>query len=259
MNARVGLAELTAAVAAAVALGALVVAGVGCANAPSTLVILQNQLVTPDMTTGTCTPTEDLDSALLSGTFDVDLDKDYPYILHPLLESRLPSLQTADGIERNSLTLTALHIEIQAPAGVSPDWPAGCPATFDAPAPLVIDPQQTRVLTVNGLQPCHSQHLRQLIKDGAIPASSAQPVYFTLAIQAIATHAGSTLESDVFPFPVAVCAGCLQAHFPATPMCIDTPKPNPDPGNTCNVAQDGPQVLCCVDPAGALVCPAPDI
>jgi hypothetical protein len=259
MNARVGLAELTAAVAAAVALGALAVTGVGCANAPSTLVILQNQLVTPDMTTGVCTPTEDLDSALLSGTFDVDLDHDYPYLLHPLLESRLPSLQTADGIERNSLTLTALHIEIQAPAGVSPDWPAGCPATFDAPSPLVIDPQQTRALTVIGLEPCHSQHLRQLIKDGAIPASSAQPVYFTLAIQAIATRDGSTVESEVFPFPVAVCAGCLQAYFPATPMCIDTPKPNPKPGNPCNLAQDGPQVLCCVDAAGALLCPAPDL
>lgn len=234
------------------------VVAAGCANAPTTLVILQNQKVIPDTTTGLCTPTTDLSLPLLSGIYDVDLDQDYPYYVYPLVQSRLPSLMTAGGIERNSVVMSALRIEIQAPAGLELAWPAGCPATFDAPASLVVDPQSTRALTARGFLPCHAQYLRQLIRQGSIPANPSQPVYFTLSMKALASRDGAELDSDAFPFQVGVCAGCLQAYFPATPMCIDTPKPNPRPGNPCNPAQDGPQVLCCVDAKGALLCPAPD-
>jgi hypothetical protein len=63
----------------------------------------------------------------------------------------------------------------------------------------------------------------------------------------------------VFPFDVQVCAGCLQSMFPLVPSCANAPKPNLLHGNPCNIAQDGPPVLCCTDPSGALICPAPDM
>ena len=233
-------------------------AALACANPTATVVILQNQKASPDKDTGMCVTTTDLGNPRLAGVFDVNLDRDYPYVVYPLVQSRLPSLITSGGVERNTITLRAVRVQIEPPPGVNPNWQAGCPGTFDWPASAVLDPDASRALEAEGFQPCHARHLRELIQARQIPSDLAQPVFFTLKLSAIAERNGSALASDPFPFEVRVCAGCLQAQFPSTPSCNDTPKPNPSPGNVCNIAQDGPQVLCCLDDKGALVCPAPD-
>jgi hypothetical protein len=74
----------------------------------------------------------------------------------------------------------------------------------------------------------------------------------------VADRSGGHVFSDPFRFSVRVCAGCLQSMFPDTPLCSAAPKPNPFPGNPCNIAQDGPEVLCCFDPNMTLICPAPN-
>lgn len=228
-----------------------------CANPTSSLVIVQNQQPTVD-DSGNCAPSSDSsDPALSDGRFDVDLDQAYPYYVYPLIQNRLPSIKTAGGIERNSMVLRHVQITVQAPAGVDAGWDARCPATFTSPATAVLDPGQGRGVSVAGMRTCHGQRLRELIAAGAIPATSDQPVYFTLQLTAVADRAGSEQRSDPFPFQVQVCAGCLQSMYPLVPTCADAPKPNPYPGNPCNIAQDVGPVLCCKDQGDRLRCPAP--
>ena len=250
--------RVLAAILIASGLASLGAGGSGCANPPATVVILQIQKPKIDADTHACVVGTDLQDPRLDGVFDVDLDRDYPYYVYPLVQNRLPSLQTSGGVQRNAVSLTAIRVDIKPPAGVNADWAAGCPGTFDSPASVMIDPNQTQALAVRGFLPCHARRLRELIAQMAIPADNSQPVFFTLDLKAVASHNGDSVESDPFQFQVSVCAGCLQSMFPLTPACIDAPKPNPRPGNLCNIAQDGPQVLCCLDSQGGLVCPAPD-
>ncbi|MES1172224.1 MAG: hypothetical protein ABUL77_03215 [Bacteroidota bacterium] len=230
-----------------------------CADPSGSLIIVQNQIPAVDSMSSACVVSTDPVVSRASGLFDIDLDRPYPYFVYPLVQSRLPSIKAGGGIEKNSLLLRAVRVEIEAPAGVDPGWAAGCPGTFDSPATATLDPEQTRALAAQGLQACHAVRLKQLVAAGAIPNDLSQPVYFTLRLTVIAERAGSQLKSDSFPFQVQVCAGCLQSRYPLTPACADAPKPNLLKGNPCNIAQDGPQVLCCSDPGGALVCPAPDL
>jgi hypothetical protein len=245
----------------AMALCALALGGtaVGCESPPiGTLLIVQNQIPALDSMSNACVFSADSTApSLASGKFDVYLDQAYPYFVYPLIENELPSIQTA-GVERNNVLLNKVRVAIKAPSGVDPHWEAGCPGTFDAPASGVMGPGSTRAVRVDAFRTCHAEHLKQMIADHEIPADLSQPVFFTLELTAIADRSGSEQKSGIFPFDVQVCAGCLQSMFPLTPACADAPKPNLLHGNPCNIAQDGPAVLCCTNPAGALFCPAPD-
>ncbi|MBC8131666.1 MAG: hypothetical protein H7X95_01690 [Deltaproteobacteria bacterium] len=228
-----------------------------CADPAGTLLIVQNQVPVIDEN-GLCLISPDSNGlSLTSGVLDVDLDQPRPYFVHPLIQNRLPSRVTS-GIERNSMALQQVNTSIKAPPGVDPKWAAGCPGTFSSPAAGQMDPGSSRSLSVFGFQTCHAARLRALIEEKAIPSDLAQPVYFTVELTAVAKHNGSDQTSPTFPFDVRVCAGCLQAMYPLTPSCADAPKPNPLHGNPCNIAQDGPAVLCCTNPGGVLICPAPD-
>lgn len=233
--------------------------GSGCANPTSTLIIVQNQQPTVDDSGKCAVSTDSSQSPSSDGRYDVDLDRAYPYFVFPLIQNRLPSIKTAGGIERNSVVLRRVQVTVHAPPGVDPAWDPRCPATFDSPATAVLDPAQSLAVKVEGMRNCHSQRLRELIAEGAIPGDTSQPVYFTLELTAVADRSGSEQRSDPFPFQVQVCAGCLQSMYPAVPNCADAPKPNPFRGNPCNIAQDVGLVLCCRDPGGALICPSPDV
>jgi len=228
-----------------------------CANPTSTLVIVQNQQPTVDDSNACVVSSDSSESPTSTGFYDVDLDRAYPYYLYPLIQNRLPSIKTAGGIERNSIVLQRVQVTVHAPPGVDAGWDPRCPATFDSPATAVLDPSQARAVRVEGMRTCHGQRLRALIDEGAIPADTSQPVYFTVELTAVADRAGSTQRSDSFPFQVQVCAGCLQSMYPVVPLCADAPHPNPYTGNPCNIAQDKGTVLCCRNPGGDLVCPAP--
>jgi hypothetical protein len=232
----------------------------GCADPSGTLVILQNQVPVLDTMRPVCViPSESSDPSLASGVFDVDLDRPHPYFVYPLIQNRLPSIKTSSGVERNSLLLKQIIVSIDAPPGIDPGWADGCPGRFPSPVSVRMDPGAAHAVPAQGFQACHSQRLRELIAAGAIPSDLAQPVYFTLNLTAVADRSGSEQSSPAFPFAVQVCAGCLQSMYPLIPSCVDAPKPNPLRGNPCNFAQDGPPVLCCTDPGGAVICPAPDV
>lgn len=231
----------------------------GCADPVATLLIIQNQVPVLDESGTRCViSAESTASSLSSGIFDVDLDQPYPYFIYPLIQNRLPSIRTSSGIERNSVSLSKINVTVKAPAGVDARWEPGCPASFWSPASGRMDPGSARAVGAEGIQACHARRMRELIIEQAIPGDTSQPVYFTLELTAIADRSGSEQSSQMFPFSVKVCAGCLQALYPAVPACADAPKPNEFQGNPCNIAQEGPQVLCCTDPGAALICPAPD-
>jgi hypothetical protein len=230
-----------------------------CANPSGTFVILQNQIPTAGPTAGTCVVSADTTLDIRqAGIFDIDLDQPYPYFVYPLLQNRLPSIMASGGIDRNSLSLRSVEVAIKAPAGIDPGWVSGCPVLVPSPVAFRLEPGGTLAVRAEGFRICHAQRMRTLIASGLIPSGLTQPVYFSLILTAVADRSGSQLRSDPFEFQVQVCAGCLQATYPEISACADTPKPNPSPGNPCNIAQDGPSVLCCKDPSGAVICPAPD-
>jgi len=236
-----------------------VLALAGCeAKTNGLLVILQNQRVSTDATTGVaCVPGDDLALGRSSGRLDIALDKAIPYQVFPLVENRLQS-QISGGVERNNLAIRALHMEIQPPPGSGIVFPDTCPASFDQAAAANLDPGEKRAFSANGMSACHTAIIQQAAAAGTLSVSETQPVSFTLVMKAIAARGGDTVESDEFRYGIEVCAYCLQQGGAATPTCAAAPKPNPYKGNGCTPGQDDPGLLCCIDQNNKVTCPAPD-
>jgi len=73
-----------------------------------------------------------------------------------------------------------------------------------------------------------------------------------VSVQIYGSRTGSTVESNVFKYPVEVCKDCLKRNLGA---CATLPSNfEADPGGACNLLQDG-ALDCCMN--GAIeVCPA---
>jgi hypothetical protein len=237
-----------------------------CVDAGGALTIVQNQV--PTLGTGTdlsCT-IPSMPSTLRNqlGTYDVALDKSYPYYVYPLLSNALPALMQA--VEPNRVEINKWSVKIEAPPTITVAWNPACPAEFDFPSPLTLGPGEQAAALVEAMRPCHGDLLRQLLKDGKISPSFSERVIFRLIMRAKGRHGGSEIKSDPFEFPVRVCYGCLQTgyaspdyadfSFPRVPACNKLVA-NPFPGNPCNPAQDVGPLLCCALDAEAkqLECP----
>src|SRR3954463_3777154 len=109
----------------ALAGAALVLAG--CGEGPSGPTIVQNQIPTVDMASGSCSVSgvRSVDRAAL-GTFDVALDQSYPYFLFPLVQNNLSRLSNS-GLEPNRIEVHSYEITIEPPPTVSVEWSAACP------------------------------------------------------------------------------------------------------------------------------------
>jgi hypothetical protein len=235
-----------------------------CVDSGSGLTILQNQV--PITTMNMCSvPAEKTDSRAVLGTLDVALDRDYPYQLYPLLANQMPNLPGS--VPPNRVNISAWSVKIEPPPGVSVPWTDGCPAEFDFPGPVQLDPGDQASALVEAMRPCHSGLIRKLMEQGKLPSSSADEVIFRLVVQAKGRHGATSIKSDPFEYPVHVCYGCLQTgfldpayapfDFPKVPPCKNLIS-NPYLGNPCNVAQDQGPVLCCAKDAEGLQlqCPA---
>jgi len=246
------------------ALGALLVSG--CVDYGSSLTIIQNQ--TPDtmMDTHACV-IPSMPSALRNalGTFDVAMDKSYPYYMYPLVSNGMPTLNGT--VDPNIVNINKFSIKIEPPPGVTIPWSPSCPAEYDFPNPLPLHPGEQAAAIVEAMRPCHYDLLHQMMAEGKLPASFSERVLFRLIVRAKGRHGSTEIKSDPFEYPVRVCYGCLQTGYP-DPAFVDFAFPkvppctrlqsNPYRGNPCNPAQDFGPVLCCaLDAEGKqLECPA---
>jgi hypothetical protein len=247
------------------ALGAFLVSG--CVDYGSSLTIVQNQLPTTEGAESRACVIPSMASALRNalGTFDVALDKSYPYYMYPLVSNGLPTLSGT--VDPNIININKFSVKIEAPPTVTVPWTPACPAEFDFPSPLPLHPLEQAAAIVEAIRPCHYDLLHQLMAEGKLPSSFSERVIFRLIIRAKGRHGSTEIKSDPFEFPVRVCYGCLQTgyntaayadfNFPKVPSCNRLAETNPFPGNPCNPAQDfGPLLCCALDAEGKqLECP----
>lgn len=231
---------------------ALVVALAGCVDLNGSLVILQAQIA--QTSDGTCSiPAERADTRLVRGALDVALDKPYSYELYPLLDNRLPTLSMGGGPEYNRVVVTSYQVKIEPPPTIAVPWTADCPAEFEQPTNVSLDPADNAADSVQIIRPCHSRLFRALFEQGRLPSNLAEDISFRAIVKAKGRHGSNTIESDPFEFPVRICFGCLQTGypdprfadfgFPQIPPCASLGQ-NPYQGNPCNPGQDM-LILCC--------------
>jgi len=190
------------------ALGALFLSS--CVEYGSSLTIIQNQ--SPTTEGGSCV-IPSMSSALRNalGTYDVALDKSYPYYMYPLLSNGLPSIQQT--VDPNIVYVNKWTVKIEPPPTVEVPWSPACPAEFDFPSPLPLRPGEQAAAIVEAIRPCHYDLLHGLMAQGKIPSSFSERVIFRLIVRAKGRHGSTEIKSDPFEFPVRVCYGCLQTGF----------------------------------------------
>jgi hypothetical protein len=248
------------------ALGVVTFLG-GCVDYGSSLTIIQNQApsVSEGLDRACVIPSMPSTTRTALGTYDVALDKSYPYYMYPLLSNGLPSIMQT--VDPNIIYINKWTVKIEAPPTVEVPWTAACPAEFDYPNPLPLRPGEQAAAIVEAIRPCHYELLHNLMVQGKLPSSMSERAIFRLVVRAKGRHGSTEIKSDPFEFPVRVCYGCLQTGFtspayadftfPKVPACNKLAEVNPYQGNPCNPAQDfGPLLCCALDGEGkSLECP----
>jgi hypothetical protein len=231
---------------------------------PSGLVIVQNQ--SPEYSAlGCVVPNKASSVRAISGIYDVDLDRPYPFYAYPLIRNELPKTASDSTIESNRIEYTGVEVKIVSPEGVVLPSTAACPTEFSFPDRASVSPGEDVGSAVQVFLPCHSAALLAMFNYGALPAEPSAEIRFEAVVRATARHAATMIKSAPFEFSVRVCRGCLQRgyqgefsvfDYPGVPACTSL-KTNPYPGNACNPAQDALILCCSKDPGTSqLVCPA---
>lgn len=177
-----------------------------------------------------------------------------PYIMTPLLQSRLVSSETAgDEIAKTiqlrgadvSLTLKAVTIQ-------------NADGTFTSTNPDTMLGQPFSVLFSGAVPPSATTNafvdiipvptLRDLDAMSPVNHFSAE-VLATVVVKGDLN--GDSIESQPYLYPVTVCSNCIVNEVGPCATLTITPRP----GNACNEFQDG-VVDCCRQTDGDLVCPA---
>jgi len=231
------------------------------ADVNGALVIVQNQI--PEIEEKRCVIPAKRDALRsFSGTYDIYLDQDYPYYLHPLVHNGLPPIAAEGQIEPNRIEYTGVEVQIVPPPGVAFPGTAACPIEFAFNDRASVEPEGDISSRVQVLLPCHARLLRDMFAQKLLPDAPDAQVRFRVAVRAVGRHAGSTIKSEPFEFSIRVCKGCLQRGFTGpyaafdypngVPVCSDL-RANDYVGNLCNPAQEA-QILCCSH-EGVLECP----
>jgi hypothetical protein len=200
------------------------------------------------------------------GRLDVALDRDYPYMLYPLVFNSLPKIGDKLDVEPNHVNVVGARVRIEAPPGVFVPWRADCPQEFDHPSLASLDPGTQGTLAVEAMRSCHAGIFRDMFRARLLNSSLSEIIFFRAVVRARGRHGNGEILSAPFEFPIQVCYGCLQTgfsgdfaqfNFPAVPAC-DKLGSHPYTGNPCNPAQDTGPLLCCAADADVtkLECPA---
>jgi hypothetical protein len=208
---------------------------------------------------GTCVFQPSLDASFLARG-QLFLDSPIPYLINPMLESRIVAAQGKESLrtillEGANITLNIGPIErIGADGSVSLDETvetAQFQSLFSAPLPP------------NGGLASAQFDLVPLSVVAGIRARAGAPgldrihAQVTASMVVFGDYYGERLESNPFQYPVTVCNDCVVANRFADgtfPTC-DTFTATARQGNPCNVFQDG-VVDCCDAGNGLIQCPA---
>jgi hypothetical protein len=183
------------------------------------------------------------------------LDSPIPYVLTPLIESRITA-----GEGRESLRTVILK-------GARIDLTIGPIETIDAAGNVTTDTGTellqfeslfSAALPPNGGLTFAAFDLVPLAATSSIRARAAGAArvhaQVTGTMRAFGDFYGQEIESEPFTYPVTVCSDCVLGNiFAACPAPTGAMVRT---GNGCNPFQDG-IVDCCVDAVAGLVCPAP--
>jgi hypothetical protein len=216
-----------------------VLGAVGCTDAGRPLIILQNQVPNADcVVTATASA-----SSRTAGVFDVLSNSTTVrrpgYLLFPLVQNLAARAQNDASLRLAAVRGMDVELEAQPGVGVPPRAftirfsgviPAGALAAFAieaVPGAYFDEVAATGILTD--------------------PSQSAQ---VTLRATIFADMDGTSVESEEFIYPIAVCNGCL-GRLAGT--CGGGTQ-GLELG-TCGVAQDAP-IDCCTRPEGGFECPA---
>ncbi len=237
---------------------ALVLASlVGCAaDTGDESFIIRSNLAVPE---GDCILAPALE-AVSQSRGQIFLDSPTPYLLHPMLESRIVA---AEGKE----SLRTVFLK-----GANVDLIIGPIETIDAAGNVTLDPVEETVkfqslfsaaLPPNGglvaaefdLVPLSAlASIRQRV--GANPGRVHAQVRATATV--FGDFYGDQIEGAPFQFPVTVCNDCIVSRVLVNNVPAQCPLPMtaaPRAGNACNPFQDG--LVDCCETNGQLVCPAP--
>jgi hypothetical protein len=227
----------------------------GCGRTPGQFIILQDQVPSGD-----CVISADLSSVYRGdGTLDVRAlraNADGAYFVFPLLENDLPGPQTGQTVDGNRIALGGFNVSLSTITAAPPVTQA----IFDNAAG---DPTVAALLKyslrTSGTVASGGGHTASAVMAfpselaGAISGTGELQNGVIIRVQATINAYGSTLNSTVtsddFHFPIAVCDGCLIGNVATCPF-HGAPA---NPGNPCNPAQD--QVVDCCTSNGNLICP----
>lgn len=177
------------------------------------------------------------------------------YVFTPVLQSNITSLSAGDTLQR-TITLQGANIELTVSAltighpdgtftHATPPTLMGTDGKFlsqfsGSIAPGGITGSLFEIIPVTTIAA-----IKQAAGAGATDTIDAE---VTANIKPFGEMGGSRVDGHPFQYPVSVCSNCVIRDLGACPMAAT------NPGNPCNVFQDG--VVDCCESANGLLCPA---
>jgi hypothetical protein len=239
-------------------LGSLVLTACVAGSGGEAMVIRQN--LAPSATE--CTFEASVTADFLSRG-SIDLDSTVPYLMTPLIESRISAVIGQESLRTVALRGARVDLEL-GPISVESD---GTVTVLD------FSDSENAELRASGASRFRSLFSAPLAPNGALTTASfdivSTPALGAIRAKVAATpgivHAqvlatvvvygdlgGEEVDSVPFIYPVTVCNDCIKHNLGACPVASGTIVRT---GNACNSSQDG-IVDCCTPPTGPPECPA---
>ncbi len=204
----------------------------GCTvDAGDSLFLLHNKA--PDEN---CTIPVEKDALFLSSGL-LDAQYGFAYTFTPLVESRTRIIDENDPLER-AILIEGAEIELELPDGVSV---AADATRFTQRFSGTLEPGALSAFSFDIIPPVVTMAIGNTLQVGERAQVLAK-------IKVFGKLGNGTVESPQFTYPVQVCNGCIPVQ-----LCASYKSP----GMLCLPGQDRFEPNCCIDAAGALVCPVP--
>lgn len=168
----------------------------------------------------------------------LDAQYGFAYTFSPLVESRTRTIDENDPLER-AILIEGAEIELELPDGVSV---AADATRFTQRFSGTLEPGTLSAFSFDIIPSVVTQAVGNVLQVG-------ERTQILAKIKIFGKLGNGTVESPQFTYPVQVCNGCIPVQ-----LCANYKLP---PKMLCLPGQDGFEPNCCIDAAGALICPVP--